>query len=387
MKKLRKRFLSCPKTSFFLFGPRGTGKSTWLQHCFQEALYLDLLSDDLSRQLLARPERLKELVEARTDRKVVIIDEIQRNPPLLSTVHQLIERHKAIQFVLTGSSARKLRREGVDLLAGRAVMTSCHPFMAAEIKDVFSLDKALVHGMVPVVAMADDPQHVLRTYINLYLKEEVQAEGLVRNLASFVRFLEAASFSHASVLNMNAVSRECEISRMTVEGYFSILNDLLIAVRIPVFSKRAKRMLVQHEKFYFFDAGVFRAFRPTGPLDQPQEIDGAALEGLVLQHLRSWNDYSGSPCTLHYWRTRAGAEVDFVLYGKDTFIAVEVKNADRIHTVDMKGLKAFGEDYPEARRLLLYRGTHERLIDGVLCLPCERFLKELVPNHPIPFAT
>jgi len=262
-------------------------------------------------------------------------------------------------------------------------MNNCHPFMASEISDIFSLEKAIVHGMVPVVVMSEAPEQVLWTYVNLYLKEEVQAEGLVRNLASFARFLEAASFSHATVLNISSVARECEISRMTAEGYFSILNDLLIAVRIPVFNKRAKRKLINHEKFYFFDAGVFRAFRPTGPLDRPQEIDGAALEGLVFQHLRAWIDYSEAPCGIHYWRTRAGVEVDFILYGKNTFIAVEVKNSGNVRTDDLQGLRSFSEDYPEARRILLYRGRDRLLIDGISCIPCESFLKNLFPNKPI----
>jgi len=209
-------------------------------------------------------------------------------------------------------------------------------------------------------------------------------EGLVRNLGAFSRFLEASSFSHAALLTASEIARECEVSRTTVEGYLSILEDMLIAARLPVFSKRAKRRLVGHDKFYFFDAGVFRAIRPTGPLDRPQEIDGAALEGLVFHHLRAWNDYSGSPCSLHFWRTRAGLEVDFVVYGADEFAAIEVKNAARIRPSDLSSLRAFGDEYPQARLILLYRGEEQYLAGNVLCIPCARFLRHLQPGSPLP---
>jgi predicted AAA+ superfamily ATPase len=181
-----------------------------------------------------------------------------------------------------------------------------------------------------------------------------------------------------------AVARECAVSRTTVEGYVSILEDLLIGVRLPAFAKRARRQLVGHDKFFFFDAGVFRSIRPKGPLDRPAEIDGAALEGLVLQHLRAWNDYSGQHSTLHFWRTRAGVEVDFVVYGEQALVAIEVKNAATVSSQDLQALKAFATDYPESRAVLLYRGREQFLRDGVLCVPCERFLKALKPGHPLP---
>lgn len=378
------RFLTCPEKSFFLFGPRGTGKSTWLQNRFPNALFLDLLSHDLSRQLLARPERLREIVEGNADKQTFVIDEVQRAPVLLDVVHQLIEQRPDARFVLTGSSARKLKRAGVDLLAGRAIMTTCHPFMAAELGDTFSLEMALTQGLIPLVLAAKDRRAVLRTYLELYLREEIQMEGFVRNLDAFSRFLEAASFSHASLLTASEIARECEVSRTTVEGYLAILEDLLIASRLPVFSKRAKRQLVVHDKFYFFDAGVFRTLRPTGPLDRPQETDGAALEGLVFHHLRSWNDYSGNSNSLHFWRTRAGLEVDFIVYGANEFAAIEVKNSARIQSSDLASLRAFRDEYPEARLILLHRGKEQALMDGVLCVPCERFLHNLKPNDPLP---
>jgi predicted AAA+ superfamily ATPase len=295
----------------------------------------------------------------------------------------MMEQRPEWRFVLTGSSARKLKRSGVDLLAGRAVLKSMHPFMAVELEDKFSMDDALVIGMVPLTINSVSPEETLNAYTALYIREEVQMEGLVRNIGAFNRFLESASFSHGAVLNISDVARDCQVGRKTVEGYFSILEDLLLAFRIPVFTKRAKRNLTFHPKFYYFDAGIFRSIRPAGPLDSPQEIDGAALEGLVAQHLRAWISYGGDLCNLYFWRTKSGNEVDFVLYGKDTFCAIEVKNSAKIHSKSVIGLIAFKEDYPEAQTCLLYRGKERIKIKNVLCIPCEEFLLNLYPKKPI----
>ena len=321
------------------------------------------------------------MIGAHKGLKQIVIDEVQKLPELLEVVHAMIEEKSGIQFVLTGSSARKLRRGGVNLLGGRAANRSLHPFMAAELGNAFDLNRALKHGMLPVVWGAKDSSEILRAYNGLYLREEVQAEGLVRNVGSFSRFLEGISFSQASVLNLAAVARECAVNRKTVEGYLEILEDLLLSFRLPVFHRRAKRALAAHPKFFFFDAGIFRANRPVGPLDSESEIDGAALEGLVAQHLRAWCDYSSAAHQLSYWQTKTQVEVDFVVYGASGLFAIEVKNTDKVRRNDLKGLKAFGTDYPEAKRYLLYRGTERLLVDGVLCLPCDAFLAELSPNR------
>jgi predicted AAA+ superfamily ATPase len=291
-------------------------------------------------------------------------------------VHALIEKRKSLQFVLTGSSARKLKRSGVDLLAGRVIKKTLHPFTARELGQRFDLERSLTIGLVPLVMMAKDPEAVLKAYAGLYVREEVQAEGLVRNIGGFTRFLEAVSFSHASVLNISNVARECEIERKVVEGYLSILEDLLLSCRIPVFAKKAQRAVVTHPKFFFFDAGVFRSLRPSGPLDRPQEIAGAALEGVVAQHLMAWTAYQGDTGSLYYWRTRAGAEVDFILYGPHLFWAIEVKNTARIRPEDLASLKAFKEEYPQSEAYFLYRGRERLKINGILCVPCEEFLLE-----------
>ena len=375
------RFFKVPKQSFFLFGPRGTGKSAWAKWFFKDCLRLDLLEPDLFRAYASRPEQLKELVEANLQKRHILIDEVQRVPALLSVVHNLIEEHPDLQFILTGSSSRKLKRTGVDLLAGRALLKTLHPFMAAELGSQFKLERALKYGLLPLVWASDDPSSVLKTYQGLYLREEVQIEALVRNIGQFGRFLEAMSFSHAGVLNMSNISRECEVQRKTVEGYVEILEDLLLAYRIPVFDKRAKREMSAHPKFYFFDAGVYRGLRPQGPLDPAEGIDGAALEGLVVEHLRAWNAYRGAENNLYFWRTRSGAEVDIVLYGKDGLWGIEVKNTQKVRPEDLRALKSFKEDYPEAKLLLLYRGKDRLKKGDITCLPCEEFLKGLDPSH------
>ncbi len=369
-----KRLLKPENQSFFLLGPRGTGKSTFIKKTYPQSLYLDLLLPDVFRNYTARPERLRELIEAHKEKKTVVIDEVQKAPQLLEVVHSLIEEKRGLQFILTGSSARKLRRGGMNLLAGRALMKHMHPFMAAELKNLFELDKALQIGTIPLVLNSEDPGATLQAYVDLYLREEVQMEGLTRNMGNFTRFLEAMSFSHGSVLNISNVARECQIERKVVEGYIGILEDLLLAFRIPVFSRRAKRAVASHPKFYFFDAGIFNILRPSGPLDRPEEKSGAALEGLVAQHLRAWIDYFRPGCELFYWRTSAGSEIDFIVYGKNIFHAIEVKNSATIHPQDLRALKAFAEDYPEAKRFLVYRGRERLLRDGISIEPAADFL-------------
>ena len=375
------RFLRPNAGSFFLLGPRGTGKTWWTRHRFPAALRVDLLDPVTLREMAARPERLRELIAGNPGCRDIVIDEVQKLPELLEVVHGVIERKIDARFVLTGSSARKLRRAGVNLLGGRAAHLSMHPYMAAELGQDFSLDGALRYGMLPVVQGSQDRENQIQAYSGVYLREEVQAEGLVRNVGSFARFMEAVSFSHGSVLNLSNVSRECQVNRATLEGYLSILEDLLLAWRLPVFTRKAKRELASHPKFYFFDTGVFRSNRPKGPLDAPAEIEGAALEGLVAQHLRAWCAYSSGQHSMHYWKTRSNVEVDFVVYGDSHFYALEVKNTAQIRPADLQGLKSFGEDYPESSRYLIYRGTERMVRDGILCLPCEEFLMGLKPDY------
>ena len=351
------RFFNVPDQSCFLFGPRGTGKSTWLRHKLPDALFLDLLDPALHRSLSARPERLRELLAGSPRVDTVVIDEIQRVPELLTVVHALIEEPSPPRFILTGSSARKLRRGGVDLLGGRAVHRTMHPFMAAELPG-FDLGRALETGLLPLVTSAADPADVLGAYASLYLEQEVQAEGLTRNVGNFARFLEAVSFSHGSLLNVSAVARECEVERKVVNGYVGILEDLLLAFRLPVFRRRAKRATVTHEKIYLFDAGVFRSLRPKGPLDRPEEIDGQALEGLVAQHLRAWTAYSRHDMGVFFWRTRAGTEPKSTSWSTGTWDSRRSRSRTPTGCTPATCARCghFRDDYPEAETALLYRG-------------------------------
>src|SRR4030042_6663842 len=368
-----KRHINIPQTSFFLFGPRGTGKSTFVKGLIKkDTLYIDFLDPETFRTFSAFPETLIKTVSA-VNPACVIIDEVQKIPQILDVVHKIMEEKK-IRFILTGSGVRKPKKSGADLLGGRALYYRMHPFTATELGPSFSLDKALQTGLIPVVERSADPAKTLSAYVDIYLREEIQAEGLVRNLGTFARFLEIISFSHGTILNVSNLARECQTGRGIVTGYIDILEDLLLAYRLPVFTKRAKRKTASHPKFYLFDNGLYRRVRQRGPLDVESEISGPALEGLVGQHLRAWADFSLQDTYLWYWRSLAGNEVDFVLYGGKTFIAIEVKNTKVIRPSDYNGLTSFGDDYPEAVLLLIYRGTILLKHKNILAVPVESFL-------------
>lgn len=355
--------------SFFLFGPRGTGKTTWVKAHFPDAVYLDLLESGLFTRLLADPGRLEQYIP-RDYTGFVVIDEVQRIPELLNEAHRLIES-RAMKFVLTGSSARKLRRGGYNLLAGRALTYQMHPLTALEMGADFEAREAAVRGMLPLAQSADYAEY-LQSYVRTYLEQEILQEGLTRNLAAFSRFLEAASFSQGQPLNVASVAREAAVDRKVVEGYFEILKDLLIAYSLPSFTKRAKRRLVAHPKFYFFDPGLYRAIRPMGPYDTPQEVGGLSLETLVCQQLTAVNDLLRLEYTLYYFRTAEGVEVDFVLYGKRGIKAIEVKASERFQENMLAGLKRFQADYPEAELFLLYGGNRKMYVEDVTVLPVQK---------------
>jgi predicted AAA+ superfamily ATPase len=373
-KRLADQYLTVDQ-SFFLFGPRGTGKTTWLKQAFPDSVYLDLLESELYNRLTASPGGLEHLIPPDCSRWVVI-DEVQRVPDLLNEVHRLIEKKK-IRFVLTGSSARSLRKKGVNLLAGRALTRHFHPLTVREIGRDFNLLDSLQYGHLPFVFQAQNKTDYLASYIQTYLREEVLQEGLTRSLSVFARFLEVASFSQGSLVNSSEIGRETGVDRKTVENYFQITEDLLIGHRLSPFTKRSRRRLVTGNKFFFFDCGVFRALRPAGPLDLPEEVAGAALETLVFQELRALNDYYGLNLDLRYWRTSSGSEVDFVLYGEKTFAAIEVKRTRRPKASDFSGLKLFKKDYPEAKGFLVCGVERREYVDDIEIWPVAEFLQGL----------
>lgn len=377
------RNLHPPKESYFLFGPRGTGKSTWLINQYPKARRIDLLLAEEERRLLSYPERIRREVETMMPGSVLILDEIQRVPRLLPEIHALIEEKRGIQFILTGSSARKLRRSSSDLLGGRAEVMQMGPFIASELGSEFNLSKALRTGMIPLVWCSTDPQDRLKNYLQLYVKEEVQAEGLVRKIGDFSRFLEVASFSCASLWTATDIGREANIKRSTINNYFQILEELFLSFSLPVFSKKAKRRLVSHSKFYFFDVGVYRFLRPQGILDNTAEIEGVALETLVAQHLRSWVFSQNHPHSFCFWRTQTKLEVDFVIYGPKGFWAIEVKRSENLGPDDFRAMKAFQEEYPQATCFFVTYGKRRERVRGFDLIPAETFLRQLVPDGPI----
>ena len=381
--KYIQRIMHPPKGHYFLLGPRGTGKSTWLSHYYPDAVRIDLLLGEEERRFSAYPERIRDVVDALPSGTVLILDEIQRVPRLLPEIHALIEQKKEIQFILTGSSTRKLRRTVSDLLGGRALTRQMGPFFAAELGDQFSLDKALTTGLVPLIWGSDDPSERLKDYLTLYLREEVQAEGLVRAIGDFSRFLEIASFSHASLWTTSDISRESGVKRSTIDNYLQILEDLFLAFSLPVFSRRAKRRLVAHRKFYYFDAGVYRILRPRGILDNTQEIEGLALEGLVAQHLHAWVMMQKEPHSLSFWRTQTKLEVDFIIYGPRGFWAIEVKRSANLGPDDIRGLMAFKKEYPEAACMIVAPSKRREIYRGFPLIPVEEFLLAISPERLI----
>lgn len=370
------RLIQTPRDkSFFLFGPRGTGKSLWVRTTFPQALYLDLLEAELFVPLSANPQRLSSLIP-KGHQDWVILDEVQKIPALLDEVHRLIEKER-LKFILTGSSARKLKHSSANLLAGRALTLYLHPLTASELGNDFDLRHSLQFGQLPMACTDSDPRAYLQSYVKTYLQEEIQQEGLTRNLGAFTRFLEAASFSQGSILNISAVARECSVARKVVEQYFMILQDLLLAYLIPPFTKKAKRRLVQHPKFYFFDSGVYRVLRPQGPLDSAADMDGPALETLFFHELQAARDYSKQEGRIYYWRTVTGLEVDFIYYGPNGFFAFEIKRESKPKPESLRGLKAFLEDYPSAKAYFFYGGERRMKEGPIEILPLMQALPQL----------
>jgi uncharacterized protein len=361
--------------SFFLFGPRGVGKTCWVKEAIPNSLYIDLLDSEKYFALASLPKRIEDFIPPNfTD--WIIIDEIQKVPLLLNEVHRLIEEKK-YKFVLTGSSARSLRKKGVNLLAGRAIVYYLYPLTVQELGEQFDLKRSLHYGNLPAILSEPKPEMYLKTYINSYLREEIQQEGLTRNLGAFVRFLEIASFSQGSILNMAKIARDVGVHQKIVISYFEILDDLLLAYRIPTFTKRAKRKVISHPKFYFFDAGIYYSLKPKGLIDSVAELEGVALETLFLQELRAINEYYQLDYQIFYWRTQTGIEVDFIVYGNNGFHAFEIKRSNQVSKQDAKGLQCFAEEYPEAKLYLLYGGNQKYYYGNVVAQSIFETLKKL----------
>jgi predicted AAA+ superfamily ATPase len=358
------------RKSLFLFGPRQTGKTALIRHALPKAKVFDLLDGDVFLTFSRRPAQLGEEIGPRD--QTVVLDEIQKIPALLDEVHRLVES-RGIRFILTGSSARKLRRGGVNLLGGRAVTRTLHPFIAKELGADFSLTKALDRGLIPAIYFSDDHRDDLRAYAGNYLKEEIAAEALTRNVSAFSRFLEIAALCNGTMLNFSQVSSDAQVPMSTVREYFHILEDTLLARMLPAWTKSAKRKAISTAKYYFFDVGVARHLQHRSSLSPRSPEFGEAFETYLFHELASWNDYVG-PVPLAYWRSTSNFEVDFVL-GDQT--AIEAKAKNPVAERDLRGLHALREEKLLKHHLMVCLETRPRVVDGIEILPWKDFLDRL----------
>lgn len=379
-----RRLLPAPIRSSFLFGPRGTGKSTYARQCFPDALLLDLRDGSLARGLTAVPERLHEMLDASPVDRWVVIDEVQRVPAILDPIHQRMDREPTRRFLMTGSSARSLHRAGVNLLGGRAGRRIMSPFLAAELGAAFSITRAQRLGLLPVVWTADDPAQALSDYATVAVLDEVRAEARVRQLAGFARALEQLALSHGSVLSPTAIAQLADVRKSTVMDWLDLLESMFLVARVPVFSARpSRRALAAQPKFYFADSGIAIAFRPTDKAREAPDAIGAAREGLVYQHLAAWCEGTRD-ARLSTWRTTGGVEVDFVVETTDGLVAIEVKSGRTLRPADRRGLLAFHDEFPDATLIALADvGVPERQ-GPITVIPFASFLTGIVPGSALP---
>ena len=376
------RRLAVPDRSFFLLGPRSTGKTTWLREKVPAARWYDLLLESELVRLLREPDRLRQEVEALPPRSWVVIDEVQRLPSLLNAVHELLSRNAAApRFVLTGSSARKLKKGQANLLAGRALSRHFFPLVAQEFgREVPDVDRILRFGCLPqVMTEPDDKQRIglLEAYGEMYLTEEVRAEAMVKNLASFSRFLEVAALMNGQVTNVSSLARDAAVARPTVQGYFDVLVDTLLASWLPAFRPKARIKEVAHPKFYFFDTGVVRSLarRLREPLESMER--GALLETYLHHELKAYLHDEDCGGELSYWRTPGGLEVDFIWTRGTRHVAIEVKASTRWRKEEAKALKELARSMPRVRPIAVYLGDCSLKDDEVDVWPLEVFLREL----------
>lgn len=361
-------------SSIFLFGARQTGKSTLLRQQFgSDSIYIDLLDSELRGRYSRRPVLLYESLKNKEAGTVVIIDEIPEVPQLLNEVHRLISE-KGLIFILCGSSARKLKRKGHNTLGGRALPVYLYPLVSAEIPD-FNIDRAVQYGTLPPHYLAHTPSLHLSAYIDVYLKEEIKEEALVRNLSSFQRFLEVAAMTSGEMVNYNNIAQDCGVSATTVSSYFDILEDTQIGYRIPAYTKVVKRRIVQAPRFYYFDVGITNHLLHRKELVRGTVDYGHAFEHLVMQELVAWLHYTHSEEKLSYWRTYTGIEVDAII--GDARLAIEIKSVEEVLPRHLKGLKAFGEEYPSSRRMIVSLDRINRKEGDIECIYILDFFKLL----------
>jgi uncharacterized protein len=378
MNRMFTRALRLPpagRETFFLWGPRQTGKTTLLRQSYPDAAWIDLLKADEYRRYLERPELLRQELASGPRPAQVVIDEVQKAPGLLDEVHWLHE-HRKIRFALCGSSARKVRRGAANLLGGRAVRYELRGLTAGEIGKDVDLVRLLNHGYLPTHYESDQPERLLASYVGDYLKEEVAAEGLVRNLPVFSAFLDAAALSDGDLINFANIARDCGVSGHTVKGHFGILEDTLLGRWLPAYTRRAKRRVVGAPKFYFSDVGVVNHLARRGRMQPGGELFGKAFENWVLHELLAFNGYHELFAEISYWRLASGIEVDFIV--GDMRVAIEAKSSARITSDHLKGLRHLHDDHPKAWRVVVCLEPKRRVTDdGIEILPASVFTAEL----------
>ncbi len=377
-KNLYTRLLRPSRSSFFLFGVRGVGKSTWARQSFPDAYRVDLLDEGLYQRLLADPSLFAGMLRTRPEESRVVVDEVQRIPGLLNEVHRFIEE-RGLRFALLGSSARKLKTAGTNLLAGRALWKTMFPLVPEELGTDFDLDRVLRFGTIPLIWQADEPRDTLEAYVQLYLREEIKAEALVRNLPGFVRFLPIAGLFHGQTINVSSIARDAGAARTTVAGYLEILEDTLLAWRLPAFEARLRTRERKLPKLYWTDPGLARAVKRQ--LDPPTaEERGALLEGWILTVLRAYAEERRLYDEIFYWAPAQSrqTEVDFLLQRGGEYLAIEVKAQRNFTRASLSGLLAIGELSGVIRRVLVYDGEEELVTrEGVEVWPIRRFLGAL----------
>lgn len=359
--------------SVFFFGARQTGKTTLLKQLYPNERYYDLLKSDEFERLSRRPYLLREELQDCEENTLVIIDEIQKLPILLDEVHWLMV-NRGLRFILTGSSARKLRRSGVNLLGGRALQNDFYPLVSAEI-DNFDIDRAVNNGMLPRHYLVADATRRLSGYVGLYLQTEIIEEAVVRNLPSFNRFLEAAALTSGEMLVYTNVAADCGVSSVTVKSYFDILVDTLFGYIIPAYARTVKRKLIQAPKFYLFDVGISNHLLHRSHLKQGSPEYGHAFEHLIIQEIVAYLGYHGRRNELSYWRTGSGMEIDAVL--GDAAVGIEIKSTTEVKEHQLRGLRSFGEDYPQARLIMVSQDLRRRRVGNIEIIPVREFLSDL----------
>jgi len=347
----RKLHLPPPGTeTFFLWGPRQTGKSTLLRSKYPDAVWIDLLKAEEYRRYLDTPEYLRQELPDKGDMPFVVIDEVQKLPALLDEVHWLHE-NRHVQFALCGSSARKVKRGHANLLGGRAIRYEMFGFVSAELYPDFDLHRLLNHGYLPRIYLSKQPRRLLNAYVANYLKEEIAAEGLVRNLPVFSNFLNLASLSDTESVNFSTIARDCGVSSQTVKEYFQILEDTMLGRWLPSFRKRPKRRVTAASKFYFSDVGVVNFLAKRGAVQQGSELFGKAFENWCFHELNAYNMYNEAFAEFSYWRLAGGTEVDFIV--NDMKVAIEAKASEKISGKHLKGLRSLKVDHPDVGRRII----------------------------------